>query len=765
MTYLTDHATRFALLILLSFALLGVAFSLIVPPFESPDELYHYGFVQHVAGGNGLPVQSATSSGPWEQEGSQAPLYYLLAGALSAGVDQGDFDELSVRNPHANIGDPLYPGNKNRMLYTGGPPPPLTGANLALHLGRWLSVVLGLITLTATYSTARLAFPGRTAAALGAMAIVAFMPQFGFIAGSLNNDNMITAMAAATVFWLAYLVALPPEREPVWWEWAVLGVLLGLSALSKLQGLGLGLLAGLAALGMAWQRRDWRLLLRAFLPTALPILLIAGWWYVRNLRLYGDLFGLSNLLEINGRRQQPLTWDGFWREFRGLRYSFWGLFGWFNILLPQWIYDVLDLLTLVALAGLGWWTVQRARAGRMWDFRYNADRVRLLLLVWALLSLALLIYWTNQATGSQGRLIFPGLSAFAILLAGGLDAWLRHLPRPGRAWGQALLPALLLGATLWTLAILIPQAYRASAPVAALPSEAAPLDVRFGPDAQLRFDAITLPTDRYAPGESVPITLFEQTTQPLGEDYRLFIQLLDDQRNVIGNVTTHPGWGRNPTTLWTANARYPDAYTVRIDEAINVRSPLLATVYAGFIDPASGRADQPLSAIDGAGEPITPFVGNVIIAPHRALDEELLGMTEIAAELGEVIALAGVGVDGGMANATSLPVRVLWEAAGQPAADYTAFLHLRAPDGTQIAGTDEAPAQGRFPTSYWRAGDQILSDFDLALPAEVVPGVYELWLGLYESDSAGALRLPVTATGDLPSGDGEVRIATVEIEE
>ena len=230
-------------------------------------------------------------------------------------------------------------------------------------------------------------------------------------------------------------------------------------------------------------------------------------------------------------------------------------------------------------------------------------------------------------------------------------------------------------------------------------------------------------------------------------------------------MTTHPGWGRNPTTLWTANARYPDAYTVRIDEAINVRSPLLATVYAGFIDPASGRADQPLSAIDGAGEPITPFVGNVIIAPHRALDEELLGMTEIAAELGEVIAIAGVGVDGGTANATSLPVRVLWEAAGQPAADYTAFLHLRAPDGTQIAGTDEAPAQGRFPTSYWRAGDQILSDFDLALPAEVVPGVYELWLGLYESDSAGALRLPVTATGDLPSGDGEVRIATVEIEE
>ncbi len=718
--------------------------------------------MRHVAAGNGLPVQSATSTGPWEQEGSQAPLYYLLAGALSAGVDQSDFDAISIRNPHANIGDPLYPGNKNRMLYSGGPPLPLTGANLALHLGRWLSVVLGMMTLACTYATARLAFPGRNAAALAAVAIVAFLPQFGFIAGSLNNDNMVTAMAAATVLWLARLVAMPRDRVPVWWEWSVLGVLLGLAALSKLQGLGLFVLAGLAVLGMAWQRRDWRLPLRALLPAALPVLVIAGWWYWRNFTLYGDPFGLSNLLAINGRRQEPLTWGGFWREFRGLRYSFWGLFGWFNILLPLWIYRLLDGLTLIALAGLSWWMVDRQRQGRGAGLKRPADRVRLLLFVWAVLSLLLLLYWTSRATGSQGRLIFPGLSAFAILLAGGLEGWLRHLPQPIEKAGQAVLPLLLLGATLLALTVLIPTAYRAPAPVAALPAGAQALDLRYGEEGQLRLDGIAIVDERIKPGESAVITLYERAPAVLNEDYRLFIQLLDDQRNVIGNVTTHPGWGRNPTSLWQPDALYPDAYAVEVEEAVDLRSPLLATVYAGFVDPASVD-DQPLSAIDGQGAPVTPFVGQVVVEPHRSLELETYDLASVDVEFGSVIRLAGANAPTSHRLGELLPVRLFWEGMGPPAADYAAFVHLRTVDGRQVAGIDEAPAQGRFPTTYWRTGDRILSEFALPIPEDLPPGTYELWTGLYETASGGVLRLPVTGAGGQTTGDGEVLIGRVEI--
>ena len=55
---------------------------------------------------------------------------------------------------------------------------------------------------------------------------------------------------------------------------------------------------------------------------------------------------------FDGLRNDPLTLWGFWQEFRGLRYSFWGLFGWFSILLPNSVYTLLDGVTLLALAGL-----------------------------------------------------------------------------------------------------------------------------------------------------------------------------------------------------------------------------------------------------------------------------------------------------------------------------------------------------------------------------------------------------------------------------
>jgi hypothetical protein len=67
--------------------LLFALYSVATPLFEASDELWHYPMVWHFATGGGLPIQRASQrddEAPWRQEGSQPPLYYWIAAALSA---------------------------------------------------------------------------------------------------------------------------------------------------------------------------------------------------------------------------------------------------------------------------------------------------------------------------------------------------------------------------------------------------------------------------------------------------------------------------------------------------------------------------------------------------------------------------------------------------------------------------------------------------------------------------------------------------------
>ena len=349
--------------LLVAFFVTGLAYSLVVPPFETPDEIYHYAFARHLAAGNGLPVQGPEKTGPWEQEGSQPPLYYGLVALATAGIDQGGLDSFAVQNPRANLGDPHQPGNKNFMLYSAQRRP-LVGVNLALHVGRWISLVLGTLTVVFTYLLARRAFPADKWSRLLATALVATIPQFAFLSASLSNDNMITVVSAASLVSLAALVGRTKRKGILWWEWVGLGLLLGLGALSKLQGLGLLVLAAYTFALYARRQNAWGTLIPGAFWVAGVVLIVAGWWYIRNLLLYGDPFGTTNLLSVTGQRVEPLTLSGLYGELRGLQMSFWGIYGWFSILLPSWTYTLFELLTALAASGAVIVCVRSLRASR-----------------------------------------------------------------------------------------------------------------------------------------------------------------------------------------------------------------------------------------------------------------------------------------------------------------------------------------------------------------------------------------------------------------
>jgi hypothetical protein len=57
-----------------------------------------------------------------------------------------------------------------------------------------------------------------------------------------------------------------------------------------------------------------------------------------------------------------------------------------------------------------------------------------------------------------------------------------------------------------------------------------------------------------------------------------------------------------------------------------------------------------------------------------------------------------------------------------------------------------------LPTPRWQAGWQILDEYQLALPADLAPGSYQLAVGLYQPTGE---QLPATP-GGLPLGDVEI---------
>ena len=735
--YRLDKEKGLVCVLLVAFFVTGLAYSLVVPAFETPDEIYHYAFARHLAAGNGLPVQGPEGTGPWEQEGSQPPLYYGLVALATAGIDQSGLDRFAVQNPRANLGDPHQPGNKNFMLFSAQRRP-LVGVNLALHVGRWISLVLGTLTVLLTYLLARLAFPGDSWSRLLATALVATVPQFTFISASLSNDSLITVVSAASLVSMAALGGRTSRKGILWWEWVGVGLLLGLGALSKLQGLGLLPLAACTFTLYAKRQKAWGTLLQAALWVGGIVLIIAGWWYIRNLLLYGDPFGTVNLLSVTGQRVEPLTLSRLYGELRGLQMSFWGIFGWFSILLPSWTYTLFELLTALAVTGAVIVWIRSLRASRESTVRREqfAGPVGISS-VWALISLLLLAYWISVAQGSQGRLLFPAISALAVVGVVGLRFWAGLLPRVVRATVGTLVPLGLWFCSLYALAVLLPNSYGLGASanvVGEVPPDTTPVGKVYGDGVELV--AARLPDSSFFAGDAVPVTLYFRASQVQEKDYELFVQLLDVDGMQIGNVTTHPGWGARPLTLWQPGVLYEDSYRIPLQRSL----PKVARLYVGFVDPASTALEsEGLLPVEGGGPRIE---SRVIWTHHQQLEP-------LAVRYDSGISLVGVAVGQGevqfatteeisVPKDRSMWVALQWQDPIDSETTYATSLRLYAveSEGSWVFQEDTDLRKASGATSAESALQATIDTLVwLDFPPELPAGEYELRLLLYDAVS------------------------------
>ncbi len=523
----------FALILALYFALVPV-YSALTPLGEAPDEAPHFSVMVYIVRHASLPV------GPEEHEGFQPPLYYLLGATLSCPFDLSRF--AIIANSDYNLADPLAP--KNLLLHTSDEIFPFAGWARAWWLVRILSMACGAITLWAIWRLGLVLYPDDPAVALGAAALTAFTPGFLFISGVANNDNLASALSATTILLTALGFARKVER-PASFAFCV-GLLWGLGVLSKASLLVLGIPVGFLALKLArdsGRNRVMDFIALGFLSVA-GMLSAAGWWFVRNIVLYGDPLGWQLVLRANALRTAPLGWGDLLWLARGLYRSWW--LAWIGISLPNWLYFLLGLIPAAAV--LGWIRVRPmgSRPVFWWIMALYVAGV-----------IAGLVKWTATVLGTdQARLLYPALPAFSLFVAAGL-----------RSLGKGVLKG--VASALFLLALVSPWLFirpvHAPPPYIPVRGEAAPL-AEFGEAIALQeFESEPGP---WRGGEIKTVKLTWRTFSPPREHFWLYMRLVDESGREVWFKDGSPTAGRDTTDRWPGGVLIPSNHRIHLPENI-----------------------------------------------------------------------------------------------------------------------------------------------------------------------------------------------------
>jgi len=693
------------------FFCVGLIYLGVTPHYETPDSITHVAMIRWVADNNGtLPVQSKAHGQLYGQQASQPPLYYFVTMPIWNAFDTSDFDEFLYFNELAISGYPSRLGNRNLVFYEQPHPPDLTGTSLAIYTIRLLTLMMSSITVYAVYQSARVIQPENVGFAVLGTALVAFNSQFLFIGSSVNNDNLVTMLATLTTWQMLIMLREGFDNR----RSALLAILIALGTLAKLNGLVMVLTVALAGLWVAWRDRNLRGLIVLGVSMLGIWLVISGWWYIRNLQLYGELFGTGAMVDNYGARDTTLEllitveWTGF-------RQSYWGLFGWFSIFTHRLHYQIMDGLTILGLVGL---VVYLYRARK----RPLAITAFCFLGIMATVGLVMLVWWTSQTTGSQGRLIFPYIVAYSLLIAMGLralkiPAWLIALP--------------MLGFAIYAPFAYILPAYDHPATVDSLPDGAVQTFAQWEDITLIGYEVET--GQRVTNKSEIPITLYWRPTAQSDEPLAYFVSLINDQGEAITTLDTFPGWGTLPPIWWQPDTIYRDEVVLQILEGADDFSTVQLQI-GWYRYPAGGNI-RPILEDGQEGDTYTiPFGVYISGETGQALDDPLADGTVF----GDRIRLNGYQMVDGR------ELQFEWELIEPMDGDWRVFVFVL--DDLFETGEDFAPilqkdAPPRVPLRYLEAGEIIRTTHQFDLP-DGFSGTYPVYVGWYNADTGTRLTIP-----------------------
>ncbi|RTE08162.1 DUF2142 domain-containing protein [Paenibacillus whitsoniae] len=432
-------------LILILALLKGILWSIIIPPFQTPDEPGHFSYVQYLAEQKGLPVRGNNIDNSFSPELIQFYDFAKTEDIINNKNALFMIDSKQEKNTLSRIGT----GSNYITSY-----PPLyywlasifykffdnLSIEYRFYSVRLFSVLLSLITVWGSYYIGKKIVPSNVLFPITISSITLLQPMYSMVSASVTND---TLMISISVLLLCWLLSCLDELEKITTSKVLLGgVLMGLGLLVKAQILYVSLFCGaILLLFLLLKKIELKRIFSLVGILLIPVVVLYGWWAVFSQKHYQSVFGVMGFKPIGFNAHGKLT--GYLHEIfpsvsigLGRIYNIWvrwvwATFGWLNITFTNdKIYKIIFILILLSSIGVIISFI------RYFVLKHKINSVKIhyvfiLCLFWLgnivfLYMVEFVYYRSSLDTMLQGRYIFTALVPIVVLLVFGLQSLIKR---------------------------------------------------------------------------------------------------------------------------------------------------------------------------------------------------------------------------------------------------------------------------------------------------------------------------------------------------
>jgi 4-amino-4-deoxy-L-arabinose transferase-like glycosyltransferase len=342
----------------------GIAWAVLTPPWQAPDEPKHFEYIRLLAEHDDLVAFET------EADAADPELQAWILGAMDAAgfwwYGHAPGYDADARQPPPTFREAWEFGS-HTAFYRSSPAYYAVAARLqpsdratGLYAARLFGVALGVATVLFTALASAAMFPADPLVRYGAPALLAVSPMFAFTFGAVNSDTLANALAALTALLAVRLVVRggSPSRLILLVLAAGAAVLVKRTAFFTLV-----VAAGAIVLWLVMRKRDPR---RALVALAVGMgaigLGFASWWTAGGFEkipqewrwtvqryLFNEPDQLTRIgAYLSDASAWPFIGSYVWRVANG----FWGVFGWESLRYPSAVYTLLALGAILAIVGL-----------------------------------------------------------------------------------------------------------------------------------------------------------------------------------------------------------------------------------------------------------------------------------------------------------------------------------------------------------------------------------------------------------------------------